>query len=88
MFEYRDIEEPQALTATEVAEQDIALFDAGADAAVGTDLTADRGATVLEIRYRDERTFVSAAEVSGQRRWCFSGRVSPLDCRTHYLANL
>lgn len=88
MPEYRAIKNPAALTGAPLTEEEQAKVDAsGVDAAIGTDLT--EGASQLDIRYTTTRTLVVAVGAAAEpKTWSFSGAVSPMDCRTWYLAKV
>lgn len=87
MSDYRTVKRPTSLVAKDVAAEDQDVFEAGVDAAIGTDLPVDRGATQLNIRFRKGNTFVEVTDGPwGTRRWMLAGLISPQDCRTHYLS--
>lgn len=85
---YREIANPTRLKATDVTTVELSQIVEPIQSAIGTNLSADRGPTQLDLRYLPDKTVVTAAGgPDGARHWSFIGAVSPQDALAHFIAN-
>lgn len=88
MVDYRSIAKPASLKAVPVTEADQDILATGVHAAIGVDPVSAEDVQQLDIRYGENRTYVTPiGGPAALTPWTFAGFVSPEDCRTHFRAN-